>query len=584
MSRLLKSFLKENTKLEKKTSESNDYFELMINFFDITSSMILDDETMILLLDNEMRVRNIFFDGQKGLNTFKNRVLNLENNIIEDNVFIRIYQDTSIYCYISKQFIEEYYNCRYRFAIISLKADNKKYRKMIDKLNCSILKLLKYNNEKYSFTENLLMYLDSIDDGISACDSDGIVRYINKSACNMIGAKKEDIINKELEAISSSAILSQVIRNGKTYMDFEYFLDYRNKTFHLMNSAYPVYDGNKKIVGAIDIFRRIKRSMKLASELAGYEAIYKFENFIGSSKVFQESIELAKRFAESDKNILILGESGTGKELFAQAIHNYSKRRNGPFVAINCANFPKDLFDSELFGYDEGAFTGARKGGKVGKFELASGGTLFLDEIGEMPIHLQAKLLRVLEDKSITRIGSNKKIDVNVRIIAATNRNLEDMVKSNNFRRDLYYRLKVLYLKLPPLKERENDVIELSNYFIDRFSKEDYRNIKGIDKEAKKLLLSYDWPGNIRELENIIELSLFMCDGEYINREQLLRAGLQCQDDTFSEKINTPKKLSDINKELILKTLEETKGNKRKAAEILGISRNTIYRTLKRYD
>ncbi|WP_432408029.1 sigma-54 interaction domain-containing protein [Wukongibacter sp. M2B1] len=583
MSRLLKSFLKENTKSAKRIGSANDCFELIVSFFDIASSMILDEEMIILLLDNEMRIRNIFLDGQRGLNTFKNRVLNLENDIVEDNVFIMVHQNTSVYCYVSKQFTEQYYNCRYRFAIISLKADNKKYEKVTEKLNCSILKLLKYNNEKHSFTKNLLMYLDSIDDGISACDSDGIVRYINKSACNMIGAKKEDIINKQLDSISSSAILSQVIRNGKAYMDFEYFLDYKNKSFHLMNSAYPVYDENGRVVGAIDIFRRIKRSIKLASELAGYEAIYRFENFVGSSKVFQECKKLAKRFAESDKNILILGESGTGKELFAQSIHNYSKRRNGPFVAINCANFPKDLFDSELFGYDEGAFTGARKGGKVGKFELASVGTLFLDEIGEIPIHLQAKLLRVLEDKSITRIGSNKKIDVNVRIIAATNRNLEDMVKSNNFRSDLYYRLKVLYLKLPPLIERENDIIELSNYFIARFSKENHKNVKGIDKEAEKLLLSYDWPGNIRELENIIELSLFMCDGEYINRQQLLRAGLQGQQNyTLSEKINISKKLSDINKELILKTLEETNGNKRKAAEILGISRNTIYRTLKR--
>lgn len=584
MSRLLKSFLKENTELGRKTNDFNSCFELMIDFFDIVSSMILDEETMILLLDNEMKIRNIFLEGKKGLSVFRNKVLNFENSIIEENVFIRVFHKTSIYCYISKQFQEEYYNCEYRFAIISLKADNKKYKKVIEKLNSSIIELLKYNKEKYSSSENLLMYLDSIDDGISACDSDGIVRYINKSACNIIGAKKEDIIDKELESISSSAILSQVIRTGKTYMDFEYFLDYKNKSFHLMNSAYPVYDENKKIVGAIDIFRRIKRSMKLANELAGYEAIYEFQNFIGSSKIFHGCKELAKRFAESNKNILILGESGTGKELFAQAIHNYSRRRNGPFVAINCASFPKDLFDSELFGYDEGAFTGARKGGKVGKFELANGGTLFLDEIGEMPIHLQAKLLRVLEDRSITRIGSNKKIDVNVRIIAATNRNLEDMVKNNNFRSDLYYRLKVLYLKLPRLIERENDIIELSNYFIDRFSKEHDRRTKGMDEEAEKLLLSYDWPGNIRELENIVELSLFICDEEYISKEQLLRSGLEIQGDGYSEKTKTSKKLSDINKELILKTLEETNGNKKKAAEILGISRNTIYRKLKRYD
>jgi len=584
LSKLLKGFVKENSKLVKKGSKDNEAFKLMNNFFDITSSMILEEEMMILLLDDEMRIRNVFLNNERGLNSVRNRILQLEENPVKENVFIKIYESISIYCYISRIFTEQYYSSKYRFVIISLRADNVKYKKLIGKLNYSIQKLLEYNYDKYSYHENILMYLDSIDDGISACDGNGIVRYINKSACNMIGAKKEDILNKELNSISSSAILSQVIKNGKTYMDFEYFLDYKNKTFHLMNSAYPVYDGNKNIVGAIDIFRRIKRSMKLANELAGYEAIYKFENFIGSSEVFAESKKLAKRFAQSDKNILILGESGTGKELFAQAIHNYSKRKNGPFVAVNCASFPKDLFDSELFGYDEGAFTGARKGGKVGKFELANGGTLFLDEIGEMPIHLQAKLLRVLESKSITRIGSNKKIDVNVRIIAATNRNLEDMVKNNNFRGDLYYRLKVLYLKLPPLVERKRDIIELSNYFINKFSKDHNRKIKGMQKEAQELLLSYTWPGNIRELENIIELSLVIGDEEYITKEQLLRAGLEDKYQGFAEKTNKPKNLSDINKELILKTLKKTNGNKKRTAEILGVSRNTIYRTLKKHN
>ncbi|MCG8482008.1 MAG: sigma 54-interacting transcriptional regulator [Clostridia bacterium] len=580
MDELLKTFLKENVKAINKTHEFKKDFGLMIDFFNMLSPMILEEDMMIVLLNDEMRIGSICLDEKNNQSLYQKQVLNLKCKKTKENMFTETFDNRSIYCYISKEFLEPYYKNKYRFAIISLEA-NGEYRK-VEKLNDSIIKLLGNNFDKNSFTEKLLMYLDSVDDGISACDSNGFIHYINKSACKMIEAKKEDLINQQLDTIAPTAILAQVIKSGKTHMDFEYFLEYNNKTFHFINSAYAVYDENNKIVGAIDIFRRIKRSMKLANELAGYEAIYKFENFIGSSKVFYECKELAKRFARSDKNILILGESGTGKELFAQAIHNHSNRRIGPFVAINCASFPKDLFDSELFGYDEGAFTGARKGGKVGKFELANGGTLFLDEIGEMPIHMQAKLLRVLEDKSITRVGSNKKREVNVRIVAATNRNLEYMVKSNNFRSDLYYRLKVLFLKLPPLAHREKDIIELSNHFINRVSKENRRKIKGLDKEAKELLLNYDWPGNIRELENIIELSLFVCDGEYITQEQLLRVGLEVKNDDTTHKIAGTKKLSEINQGIILETLEKTKGNKRKAAEILGISRNTIYRTLKK--
>ncbi|SKC37213.1 PAS domain S-box-containing protein [Maledivibacter halophilus] len=582
MIKLLKNFLNENTKLTKKHHEVNKSFKEIISFFNIITSTILEEDMMILFMDSEMIIRSVFLYEGKGLKVLENKTLNIDDKLIEEKVFIKTYKGNSIYCYISKEFTEKYNNCKYRFAIISLKSDNRKYKKFIEKINYSILNLLTYDNEKYSSYENLLMYLDAIDDGISACDSNGILRYINESACKIIGAKKEEMINKKLDLLTNNAILSQVIKTGKTYMDFEYFLEYNKKTFHLMNSAYPVYAKNKNIIGGIDIFRRIKRSMKVASDLAGYEAVYRFENFIGKSKVFNDSKELAKKFARNDKNILILGESGTGKELFAQAIHNYSHRSNGPFVAINCASFPKDLFDSELFGYDEGAFTGARKGGKLGKFELASGGTLFLDEIGEMPIHLQAKLLRVLETKSISRIGSNKKIDVNIRIIAATNRNLEKMVNNNNFRGDLYYRLKVLYLILPPLVKRGKDIIELTNYFIDKYSKDSDRKVKGMDKEAEKLLLSYDWPGNIRELENIIALSLFICDGEYINKEHLVKAGLKDKNKYSTETINPSKKLSDINRELIIKTLEKTKGNKKRAAEILGVSRNTIYRTLKK--
>lgn len=424
------------------------------------------------------------------------------------------------------------------------------------------------------------VFLDSIDDGISACDSSGKVIYINDSGCNIFNTTKEEILNQDLSLIIPDSILVKTIKTKQTYVDVEYFIDYNGRPIHLISSSYPVFDKNNELIGAIDIYRKIKRSIKLATDLGGYRAQYTFDDFIGDSKVLSDTIKISKKFSNSNKNILITGDSGTGKELFAQSIHNYSSRKNGPFVAINCASYPRDLFESELFGYDEGAFTGAKKGGKTGKFELASGGTIFLDEIGEMPLHLQAKLLRVIENKSIIRIGSNKKIDIDVRIISATNRNLEEMIQNNSFREDLYYRLKILYLHLNSLKNRDDDSIILCNHFIEKFSYDLPKNILGLDKEAENYVKEYDWPGNIRELENIISLSLFYAEGEYITKENLTQSGLKVTNLSTVEH-NGKAKLATITNEIILKALEKNNGNKKKTAEELGISRNTIYRLLK---
>jgi transcriptional regulator with PAS, ATPase and Fis domain len=435
-------------------------------------------------------------------------------------------------------------------------------------------------SKKYKY---LLDCLDSVDEGISACDGDGFVTYINQPACNMLKSEKRDILHQDLKTFIPNSILVKAIKSRKPVLDVEYQIELPSHSVNLMNSAYPVFDNVGSLTGAIDIYRKKTRSIKVASDLMGHYANYDFSNFIGNSKQIKDTIEIAKKFSKSDKNVLILGDSGTGKELMAQAIHNHSSRKNGPFVAINCASYPRDLFESELFGYDEGAFTGAKKGGKIGKFELANGGTIFLDEIGEMHMHLQAKLLRIIEDRSLSRIGSNKKVDIDVRIIAATNRNLEDMISRESFREDLYYRLKVLYLSLPPLKDRGSDVLELCNYFVHKFSNDTIKGIYGLDDEAKELVLNYDWPGNIRELENIISLSLFYCDGEYVTKDNLLRAGLLADETTLSKVGGKTKDLSEITAELILKTLDENNGNKKKTAEQLGISRNTIYRKLKTY-
>lgn len=425
--------------------------------------------------------------------------------------------------------------------------------------------------------EFLLQCLDAIQEGISICDRDGNVIYVNKATCNIMGMEREELINKNADNLTyNKPLLLQVLENKKSIIDTEYFLKLRNNTVHLINSGYPVLDEKGDIIAAIDIFRGIKRSRKLANIIAGYQATFEFDDIIGDSTVLKKNKNMAKSFAASDANLLIHGESGTGKELFAQAIHNHSSRKVEPFIAINCANFPNELIDSELFGYEEGAFTGAKKGGKPGKFELANGGTLFLDEIGEMPLHLQAKLLRVIENKTFTRIGGEKPISVDIRIISATNRELDNMIHSGEFRMDLYYRLKVLSLKIPPLRERHKDIIVLAEYFIKKVSKEMQKDIRGMEDEVIEYLLSHKWPGNVRELENAISRSISLCQGDYLRKEHFHTS--EFKDNTNKMLTNSDKMM--INKKIVLETLEYTKGNKKRASEILGVSRQTIYRLI----
>lgn len=439
----------------------------------------------------------------------------------------------------------------------------------------------KCNDSNKNFNDILLKALDSVNDGISFCDKNGYLLYVNNACCEIVGATKDELLNKKVDSLSpDKPMLIEVIEKKKSIIDIEYFWNFKGKKTHLINSGYPIFDENGDIIGAIDIFRSIERSRKLANTIAGHQAFFMFDDIIGESSTLKEVINLAKTFSKSNESILIYGETGTGKELFAQSIHNYSNRRRKPFVALNCANLPNELIDSELFGYEEGAFTGARKGGKPGKFELANGGTLFLDELGEMQIDIQAKLLRVLETMCINRIGGNKPINVDVRIIAATNRNLEEMVENGQFRRDLYYRLKVLCLEIPPLKEREDDILLLADYFLRKLVNKGNKYVKGIDDKAKKILIEHSWKGNIRELENVISRSMFICDGELITEKTLFMAGFK--EPQYEEIIKKESVI--ISKAILINTLNSTKGNKKKTAEILGISRPTLYKFLKKYN
>lgn len=501
----------------------------------------------------------------------KNKMVKENENNEENKVKLYLYQYFSeIKC------IEYYYLC-----IITPGENDTLYSTLLKKISGSICKSAKLAMKYYNHNRFLMKCLDAVEDGISLCDKDGYLVYVNNACCQLIGESKEELLYKKAQDVTNNKpALLKIIEDKKKLVDFEYFLNLKakNKTIHLINSGYPVFDDDgKEVIGAINIFRGIKRSRKLANAIAGYQATFNFEDIIGKSSIIKDKINLAKIYSRSQANILIQGESGTGKELFAQSIHNHSNRKSEPFIPINCANFPNELIDSELFGYEEGAFTGAQKGGKPGKFEVANGGTLFLDEMGEMPIYLQAKLLRVVETKTISRIGGNRPVKIDVRIIAATNKDLEKSVKERKFRKDLYYRLKVLFLDIPSLRERKEDIIALAQYFINKCDEKMQKNVKGIDSGGEKIMMSYDWPGNIRELENIISRALFICEGDYITREHLISAGLN----EMKYEVNSKSKLSDITKEIILDTLKQTRGNKKKAAEILGISRPTIYRILK---
>jgi two-component system response regulator AtoC len=324
--------------------------------------------------------------------------------------------------------------------------------------------------------------------------------------------------------------------------------------------------------------RRIFQQRELQEENRNLKSQAKrpilFKSIIGRSDAMTRMYQLIQKGAKSDSTVLILGESGTGKELVAETIHENSDRRDAPFIAINCAAVPENLLESELFGYEKGAFTGATQR-KLGKFETGEGGTIFLDEIGDMSTSLQAKLLRVLQNKEIFRLGGNERIKIDTRIIAATNRDLSNMVEKDEFREDLYYRLNVFPISLPPLRERKEDIPELVNHFLKSHT------IIGIEQEALQVLMQYDWPGNVRELENIIERAAIMADN-LITASDLPSLSSIESSDVYTYKIpDDGFNLDQFEKYLIQQALHKAKGNKTRAAEILGITRRRLYSMMK---
>jgi len=447
--------------------------------------------------------------------------------------------------------------------------------------------LLEVQQEEKEKAEILKSIIDFAYDGILGIDKEGKITVFNPVVEKITGKSADQAIGKAVTDVVENTRMMDVLMSGEPELGEMQHIG----GVQILTNRVPIrVDG--EIRGVVATFQEVEKIQRMESQirkklyLKGHVAKSNFEDIIGKSKAITQVKDKARQFAAVDSTILILGETGTGKELFAQSIHNASRRAEKLFVAVNCAALPENLLESELFGYVEGAFTGARKGGKAGLFELAHNGTIFLDEISEMSPKLQARFLRVLQEKEVVRIGDDKVLPIDVRVIAASNRNLYELVEKGDFREDLYYRLCVLQLKIPPLRKRVEDIAQLVKFFMEEKSKKLNIPVKGISHEALSKLVLYQWPGNVRQLENIIERSVVLCKCAEIGIDIITEAMSGVSESEESIQLNSPGPLSGgvlkrLEGEMIKKVLEETNGNKVATAEKLGISLTTLWRRLK---
>ncbi|WP_108669970.1 sigma-54 interaction domain-containing protein [Peribacillus acanthi] len=442
-------------------------------------------------------------------------------------------------------------------------------------------------------------------------DRNGIIIYINSTYCEFLGTIVEQAMGRHVKDVIENTRMHIVATTGQAEPASVQSI---NGSEMIANRFPLIVDG--ELVGAVgtvmfrtpedwwDYQRKIE---PLLEELKYYKTKYEkelkskysFKDLVGKSKDFQLAKSLAERISGSQSAVLLLGESGTGKELFAHAIHDNSTRATFPFVPINCASIPEHLLESELFGYEDGAFTGAKKGGKKGQFQIANYGTIFLDEVGDMPLSMQSKLLRVLQEKEIQRVGGQTSIPVDVRVIAATHRDLEKMVEEGKFRKDLYYRLNVIKIEIPPLRNRKEDIQSIANGLLKKLEKKFYRHGTLLSEEVIECLVHYTWPGNIRELENVLERAINVLDGKRIELTHLplyLRDHDKNNDQSIesinrsamapSQTLVQPLKetLAQVEKQAILQALATAKGNKQEAAKILQIGKTRFYEKCKIYN
>jgi transcriptional regulator with PAS, ATPase and Fis domain len=438
----------------------------------------------------------------------------------------------------------------------------------------------------------LSIIVENIREGILVTGTRGLITNCNSAAEKILSTEKNSLIGTAIKDLWGDIPISEVISRKIRYEDLEnIYKDHNQRQRHLLISIDPILiddpkegSGGKICTGTLLTFREFQEMKKKIYNMTDKQRAVRFADILGNSHQIRNSIDQSMMIAETNSTVLITGESGTGKELFARAIHFNSQRKTEPFITVNCGAIPETLLETELFGYDSGAFTGAHKGGKAGKFEIAHKGTIFLDEIGDLPLHLQVKLLHVLQRREIERVGSNHVISVNVRVIAATNQNLTHMVRDGEFREDLYYRLCVIPLHIPSLRERKEDLETLLFYFLDKFNRILNKNIKGFDEDTLTLFKAYDWPGNVRELENAMEYATSFEKGSRISISSIQPRIQQAAKNVQPGKLSFKDALEGLEKEIIKNQLEESGYNtqgKRNAARILGISESTLYRRIR---
>lgn len=462
--------------------------------------------------------------------------------------------------------------------------------------------------EAHRLAETMKTVLDAAYEGVVVVDGNGVIREINRAYCQFLGIRREEAVGKHVTDVIENTRLHICVQSGIPERGYIQKIYGQPMVVHRI----PIWrDG--KVIGAIgmlifqgvsevyEIFRRLQELSREASRKEKQETEAKpqetaasapkgIERIIGRHPAIAAVKQMIRRAARVPSTVLITGESGTGKEVVARAIHEAGPHADGPFVSVNCAAIPESLLEAELFGYEDGAFTGAKKGGKPGKFQLAHRGTLFLDEIGDMPLAMQAKILRALEEKKVEKVGGLYETEVDVRIIAATNKPLEEMVRNGTFREDLFYRLNIIRIHLPPLRERKTDIPALLAYHMERMCRQFGVALKSFTKEAMEVLVHYSWPGNVRELVNVVEWLISMVEGDVIEREHL-PAYLSTVQPAVSALPDQGVRIADLWKEMVYQSEREriaaalvaAGGNKTEAARRLGIHRSTLYEKLKKY-
>ncbi|MGV8057327.1 MAG: sigma-54-dependent Fis family transcriptional regulator [Smithellaceae bacterium] len=450
--------------------------------------------------------------------------------------------------------------------------------------------LLKDPQNAQVLTQYLSPAMETMPDGLIILNLKNQITYMNRTAKRFLNIDSNPLHKSSLWTIDGNREVPGAPVDQKPVRNYEIIVDELAKQNHYMVTRNVIMGQNFQEIGRLLVIRERKEFQERTKKAVELNARYTFSDIWGESDQIKETIALAKRVTNTDANVVILGESGTGKEMIAQSIHNAGLFASGPFLAINCAAIPRDLVESELFGYEAGSFTGALKAGRPGQFELANGGTLFLDEVSDMPLDMQSKLLRVLEEKRIQRLGGKRYIPIQVRLIAATNKNLEEEVEKGNFRSDLFYRLNVIEISIPPLRERGSDIELLIQKFIEEISQRLKKGVAGISPEAMAYLKNQSWTGNVRQLRNWVERAVSLTESSILTVADFPRKAISGKSEqalqsraAVEEAAHPGTSLTEVETEMIQTVLEEYDGNISLASKKLGISRNTLYRKMQRY-